>query len=85
MKSKYFYPIVLLASILIAIIISCDVTDPPDTIESDGVSLAPANTDQKVYVTPVTQEYHLANCPHLTPDKTVMWKSEAIEQGYNYI
>ena len=75
MKAKYFYPIVLLASILIAILISCDVIDPPDSIEPDGVSLAPANADQKVYVIPATQEYHLANCPHLTPDKTVMWKS----------
>jgi len=83
MKAKYFYPIVLLASILIAILISCDVIDPPDSIEPDGVSLAPANADQKVYVIPATQEYHLANCPHLTPDKTVMWKSEAVEQGYN--
>jgi hypothetical protein len=86
MKIRKLYLLSLAASVVAVITFSCDTAEPPVStdriMDNNIVQLAPGNSDPKVYVTPATMEYHLANCPRLTEDKAVMLKSEAIAQGY---
>lgn len=86
MKSEK-HCIFILLSVLAVMMFACgDAIDTPvttkDTTEDTTIRLAPANADQKVYITPSTMKYHLAGCLDLTSDKTVVLKSEAIAQGY---
>lgn len=84
MEYRKPYLLVLIAIALVVTMFCCDSTDKPviDTTDTDTLRLAPGAPDQKVYACPSTKTYHLANCPRLTDDKVVVFKSEAIEQGY---
>lgn len=73
--------------ICVGVFAACDTATDPIT-HQDGpdqyelLQLAPANRDFKVYTIADTREYHYALCRHLNDAKTVMWKSDAIADGY---
>jgi hypothetical protein len=86
MKYRELYSLII-AIVLAIVIVSCGSDNELPSTQNDisndvSAQLAPTNTDQKIYVTPLTMKYHLANCRELTDDKQVWLMSEAISQGY---